>query len=469
MILGSLSASRKSMGHQDICVDINAKEESLGLVRLKNEINMKHITILNGEMSCDLSLRGFPTKAALQHHTTVHHGKATDKPAPILRRKIGMHLKKAALEKEAALAKEAALERQAALERHAALERQAAQAAAKKEDSEIAGHRKKSGLEWSASFNPKFDIDLLHTLKHSTAVSCVVFSDDEKYLATSSNLVAQIFDVATGQSICTLQDESIDSIDGHYIKSVCFSLDGRYLATGSEDNLIRIWNITSRSIKNVLAGHEGSISSLVFAYDKRTIISGSEDRTIQFWDIESNSNTLVLPIASGITSIAISLDGQYVACGSFDNSVRIWEVPTGYLVGQLKGRDCHTNSVYSVDFSPNSKYLVSGSLDKTIKIWEISPLLDPYNFEFAGDSSYRSTFKGHEDGILTTTFTPDGKWVLSGSKNKAVRLWDIQTGKSELVLRGHENSVTCIAASSSKGYFATASGDMTAKIWRYHD
>jgi WD40 repeat protein len=75
----------------------------------------------------------------------------------------------------------------------------------------------------------------------------------------------------------------------------------------------------------------------------------------------------------------------------------------------------------------------------------------------------------NQDGVLTTTFTPDGKWVLSSSKDKAVRLWDIQTGKSELVLRGHTNSVKCIAASSSKGYFATGSGDKMAVIWRYHD
>jgi glucose repression regulatory protein TUP1 len=71
--------------------------------------------------------------------------------------------------------------------------------------------------------------------------------------------------------------------------------------------------------------------------------------------------------------------------------------------------------------------------------------------------------------VLSTTFTPDGKWILSGSKDHGVRFWNIQTGKSELILEGHKNSVMSIAASSSRGYFATASGDQTAKIWRYYD
>jgi hypothetical protein len=205
-----------------------------------------HIKVYRcGEVSCDLSLRGFPTKAALQHHITVHHGKATDKPAPILRRKIGMHLKKVALEKEAALAKEAALERQAALAKEAALERQAAlakEAAAIKEDSEIAGHRMKSGPDWNASFNPKLDIDLLHHLPHPDVVCCIKFSHDGKYVATGSNRLALIFDVATGFETCILQEETKYSFGSLYIRCVCFSPDGNYLATGAEDNRIRVSN-----------------------------------------------------------------------------------------------------------------------------------------------------------------------------------------------------------------------------------
>lgn len=84
------------------------------------------------------------------------------------------------------------------------------------------------------------DVDLVHTLQHESVVCCVRFSHDGKYVATGCNRSAQIFDVVTGQKICILQDESVDAVGDLYIRSVCFSPDGRYLATGAEDKLIRV-------------------------------------------------------------------------------------------------------------------------------------------------------------------------------------------------------------------------------------
>ncbi|KAH8745407.1 WD40-repeat-containing domain protein [Hyaloscypha finlandica] len=335
----------------------------------------------------------------------------------------------------------------------------------------LPGHQKKVESDWFAIFNPEvprvLDVDLVHTLQHESVVCCVRFSHDGKYVATGCNRSAQIFDVVTGQKICILQDESVDAVGDLYIRSVCFSPDGRYLATGAEDKLIRVWDIASRSIRNTFAGHEQDIYSLDFARDGRTIASGSGDRTVRLWDIEAGQNVLTLSIEDGVTTVAISPDTKYVAAGSLDKSVRVWDATTGYLVERLEGPDGHKDSVYSVAFAPNGKDLVSGSLDKTIKMWElVAPRGGHPNNAPKGGRCIK-TFEGHKDFVLSVALTPDGNWVLSGSKDRGVQFWDPRTGSTQLMLQGHKNSVISVAPSPSGGSFATGSGDMRARIWSF--
>ncbi|PQE13908.1 transcriptional repressor rco-1 protein [Rutstroemia sp. NJR-2017a BBW] len=330
---------------------------------------------------------------------------------------------------------------------------------------------KKIEADWFAIFNPDvpkiLDVDLVHTLVHESVVCCVRFSHDGKYVATGCNRSAQIFDVISGNKVCVLQDDTVDAVGDLYIRSVCFSPDGRYLATGAEDKLIRVWDIATRTIRNTFSGHEQDIYSLDFARDGRTIASGSGDRTVRLWDIEASQNILTLTIEDGVTTVAISPDTKYVAAGSLDKSVRVWDAATGYLVERLEGPDGHKDSVYSVAFAPNGKDLVSGSLDKTIKMWElVAPRGGHPNTGPKGGRCLR-TFEGHKDFVLSVALTPDGAWVLSGSKDRGVQFWDPRTGNTQLMLQGHKNSVISVAPSPSGGSFATGSGDMRARIWSY--
>ncbi|KAF2463754.1 WD40 repeat-like protein [Lindgomyces ingoldianus] len=328
---------------------------------------------------------------------------------------------------------------------------------------------KKEGQDWFAVFNPRarrvLDVDLIHNLPHQSVVCCVRFSIDGRYVATGCNRSAQIFDVETGNLVAHLQDGTLPEDGDLYIRSVCFSPNGMYLATGAEDKVIRVWDIQSRQIKHQFTGHEQDIYSLDFARNGRIIASGSGDRSVRLWDLESNKQVLHLSIEDGVTTVAISPDNRFVAAGSLDKSVRVWDVATGQLVVRLEGEFGHKDSVYSVAFAPSGDKLVSGSLDKTIKMWDLSPPPRMMPGGVPGGQCIR-TFEGHKDFVLSVALTPHGDWVLSGSKDRGVQFWDPLSGVAQLMLQGHKNSVISVAPSPTGGIFATGSGDMRARIWR---
>ncbi|KAL8847209.1 MAG: hypothetical protein Q9221_007735 [Calogaya cf. arnoldii] len=337
--------------------------------------------------------------------------------------------------------------------------------------------QKREGSDWFAIFNPRIprvlDVDLKHTLHHDSVVCCVRFSQDGRFVATGCNRSAQIFDVANGQQVHKLTDESVDKDGDLYIRSVCFSPDGKYLATGAEDKQIRVWDIAKRSIRHTFSGHDQDIYSLDFSRDGKHIASGSGDRTVRLWDIEAGQETLCLSIEDGVTTVAISPGGDLVAAGSLDKSVRVWNARTGDLLERLDGAEGHKDSVYSVAFAPGGRQLVSGSLDKTIKMWDLD---NPSNGRMMGPgfgsrdrmgSKCVKTFEGHKDFVLSVALTPDGRWVLSGSKDRGVQFWNPQTGDTQLMLQGHKNSVISVAPSPQGELFATGSGDKAARIWRY--
>lgn len=103
---------------------------------------------------------------------------------------------------------------------------------------------KREGDDWYAVFNPRIrrnlDVELVHNLAHQSVVCCVRFSRDGRFVATGCNRSAQIFDVESGQQVKHLQDTSLSQDGDLYIRSVCFSPDGMYLATGAEDKIIRV-------------------------------------------------------------------------------------------------------------------------------------------------------------------------------------------------------------------------------------
>ena len=72
-----------------------------------------------------------------------------------------------------------------------------------------------------------------------------------------------------------------------------------------------------------------------------------------------------------------------------------------------------------------------------------------------------------QDYVLSVAISPDGQWVVSGSKDRSIQFWNIASGQAQFMLQGHKNSVISIDLARSGGYLASGSGDCQARIWKY--
>jgi WD40 repeat protein len=122
------------------------------------------------------------------------------------------------------------------------------------------------------------------------------------------------------------------------IYALAFSADGRYLASGSYDRTVRLWDMGQMQQVHVLTGHTDFIFAVAFSPDGTRLVSGSYDRTLRLWDVQQGKllNTMQ-GHADRVRAAAFSPDGHYIASGSDDKTVRLWSAKTGEFV-KLLGR-----------------------------------------------------------------------------------------------------------------------------------
>jgi WD40 repeat protein/serine/threonine protein kinase len=324
---------------------------------------------------------------------------------------------------------------------------------------------------------------------HDRDIYSVKVSPNGKYIASGSrDKTIKIWDTATGSEVKTLRGHS------DYIEAIAFSPDSKRIASASvgSDKTIRVWNVNTGEEERSLSGHAGGVCAVVFSLDGKQIISGSFDNTMRVWDpaihrevlrryrgtrtgqvafspdgkriaacamwsgrivlIDALSGDDILSIQRNYGhSVAFSPDGKrIVSADPRGNGIQVYNAMTGAREMTLTG---HTGRVWSVAFRPDGRYIISGSRDETIMVWN------------AATGALEMTLTGHKDPVRSVTFSPDGRRIVSGGDDGTVRIWDALSGTELLTLRGHEWSVDDVSVSPDGERIASCGIDRTIRIW----
>src|SRR4028119_1446881 len=174
-----------------------------------------------------------------------------------------------------------------------------------------------------------------------------------------------------------------------------------------------------RGLLRTLEGHGDSVLAVAVSADGKRAISGSSDNTLKVWDLTTGKELFTFNGHSySVHVVAISSDGKRAISGSRDNTLKAWDLTTGKELFTFNG---HSYSVHVVAISSDGKRAISGSRDNTLKVWDLTTGKEEFTFN---DHSYS----------VPLAVTADGKRAIFSSDDNTLKVWDLTTGKEELTL-----------------------------------
>ncbi|ETO24585.1 G-protein beta WD-40 repeats containing protein [Reticulomyxa filosa] len=284
----------------------------------------------------------------------------------------------------------------------------------------------------------------------------------------------------------------INTLTGHTADVRCIDYaafdEDQFLCSGSYDKTVRVWDVETNQQIELFNGHLNYVNCVKFSpyhyhnQHRNVVCSSSDDKTIRFWDIKDNKQLNVFNghlTWVGVIEFSQFNGGRYLCSGSYDKTICLWDVETSKLMHVFNG---HEDGIFCVDISPlqsnnnieknnigviggNGYTICSGSYDKTIRIWDIET------------TKQFTVIKGHQKAVNSIKYGSNEliNTILSGSDDNSVRLWDTRSSKQIQVFNGHTNWVWSVEYSSfvvnntevgsNSNVVCSGSWDNTIRFW----
>ena len=296
---------------------------------------------------------------------------------------------------------------------------------------------------------------------HKDIIQSLRFSPDGKLLAAGSYQIVTLWNVPTGglkatyaghndrvKAVAPLPDGSgvvsggLDKTlrfwdqDGKQTRqlgtpapvlALALAPDGKTLAIGSPDNLVRILDASEGKERFTLKGHTGPVVGVVLVHDAARVVSVSADGTGRVWTLPAEAGDtppepLVLEAAGGpLHALAAAPDGRSVATAGDKGEIRIWDVDSGRLVTAIAGPGA---AVLALAYSPKGDQILAGCADKTARLYDVA------------DGTLLRSFSGHLGPVNAVAFRPCGDQLATAGAEGGVKVWETARGQGVIAF-GH--------------------------------
>jgi WD40 repeat protein/serine/threonine protein kinase len=296
---------------------------------------------------------------------------------------------------------------------------------------------------------------LLTFTQHSDEIRSVVCSRDGRIASAGLGGDVKVWDIATGHSSVEFNGRTGAVFD------LAWHPDGRRLAAaGSDEELftVKVWD-TLGSEKPIFLPRGREYFAVAFSPDRRYLVTGRQKGAVQVWDAGTGDEVATLGYHDqSVRAVVFSRDGKLLATASWDGEVKLWDATR--LGEKQEGRSLTRRARtpgpgVNVAFSPDGRRLATGGEHNTVLIWDLQSGQEP------------KTLWGHSGEVYTLAFSPDadGRWVASGGEDGAVKVWDSHTGEVVRTFRGHTGLVSSVAFSPDGRRLISGSRDKTVKVW----